>query len=238
MAGITQANGRHHADRCDHPAGVPLSVPTRRLAPLYVITDRRHAGEDGLVRLLTDIIPERGMTIQIREKDLGTRDLLRVVEAIQQAARPFRVPCVINDRVDLVLATRAAGVHLRSDSLSVKEARACLGDEYLIGASVHSPAEALQRERDGADFAVLGPVFETPSKREYGPALGVAALREAGRRCRIPLYAIGGITPARVAEVMDAGAFGVAVISSIMQAASPREAVRQYAAQFRRCGLR
>ena len=191
-----------------------------------------------MLQILTDIIPEQGMMIQIREKEIGVRELLRFVNAIHRVARPFRVPCLINDRVDLVLATRAAGVHLRSDSLSVKEARACLGSAYLIGKSVHSPDEALQSERDGADFAVLGPVYDTPSKRDYGSPLGVGAIREASRQCHIPLYAIGGITPSRVECVMEAGAFGVAAISSIIHATSPREVVRQYAAQFRVCGTR
>ncbi len=215
-----------------------LFVATNRLPPLYVITDRCHVGADRLLRILKDIIPAQGMMLQIREKTLGTRDLLQFVNAIHRVARPFRVPCLINDRVDLVLATRAAGVHLRSDSLSVKEARACLGSDYLIGKSVHSSAEALQSEQDGADFAVLGPVYATPSKREYGSPLGVGALREASRQCHMPLYAIGGITPDRVGCVMDAGAFGVAAISSIMHAASPRDAVKQYAAEFHRGGTR
>ena len=213
-------------------------MATSRLPSLYVLTDRRHADEDSTLQILKDIIPEQGMMIQIREKELGVRELLRFVNAIHRVARPFRVPCLINDRVDLVLATRAAGVHLRSDSLSVKEARACLGSDYLIGKSVHSAAEALQSEQDGADFAVLGPVYDTPSKRDYGSPLGVGVLREASRQCHIPLYAIGGITPSRVACVMEAGAFGVAAISSIVHAASPREAVRQYSAQFRVCGTR
>ncbi len=208
------------------------------LPPLYVITDRCHAGEDRVLRILEDIIPEQGMMIQIREKELGTRELLRFVNAIHRMARPFRVPCLINDRVDLVLATHAAGVHLRSDSLSVKEARACLGSEYLIGKSVHSVSEALQSEQDGADFVVLGPVYDTPSKRDYGFPLGVGVLREASRQCRIPLYAIGGITPSRVEPVMEAGAVGVAAISSIIHATSPRETVRQYSARFRVGGTR
>ena len=190
------------------------------------------------MQILKDIIPEQGMMIQIREKALGTRELLRFVNAIHQLARPFRVPCLINDRVDLVLATHAAGVHLRSDSLSVKEARACLGADYLIGKSVHSSSEALQSEQDGADFVVLGPVYDTPSKREYGAPLGVGAFLEARQQCHIPLYAIGGVTPSRVECVMKAGAFGVAALSSIVNALSPRDAVKQYAEQFRVCGTR
>ena len=207
-------------------------MTTNRLPPLYVVTDRHQTGEDRFLRILEDIIPEQGMMIQIRERNLGSRELLRVVRAIHRMAHPFRVPCLINDRVDLVLATQAAGVHLRSDSLPTEEARACLGADYLIGKSVHSVEEALQSEKDGADFVVLGPVYETPSKREYGSPLGVRVIREASQYCAIPVYAIGGMTPACVESVMMAGAAGVAVISSIFQADSPREVVTTYSTQL------
>ena len=209
-------------------------MTTNPLPPLYVVTDRLRTGEDRFLSILEDIVPEQGMMIQIREKDLDTRELLRFVEAVQQLAHPFRVPCLINDRVDLVLATEAAGVHLRADSMPTKEARQCLGDGYLIGKSIHSAEEALQSEQDGADFVVLGPVYETPSKQQYGPPLGTDVVREAVRHCAIPVYAIGGLTPSRVEQVMAAGAAGVAVISSISQAASPREAVTTYATQLRK----
>ncbi len=211
-----------------------MFVTTSRLPPLYVVTDRHQTGEDRLLRILGDIIPERGMMVQIRERDLGSRELLRFVEAVHRLAHPFRVPCLINDRVDLVLATQAAGVHLRSDSMPTKEARKCLGAGYLIGKSVHSAEEALQSEKEGADFVVLGPVYETPSKRQYGPPLGVPVIREASRHCTIPVYAIGGMTPSRVENVMASGAAGVAVVSSIFQAASPREAVTTYSTQLRK----
>jgi thiamine-phosphate pyrophosphorylase len=201
---------------------------------LYVVTDRHQTGEDRLLRILGDIIPEQGMMVQIRERDLGSRELLRFVEAVHRLAHSFRVPCLINDRVDLVLATQAAGVHLRSDSMPTKEARKCLGTGYLIGKSVHSAEEALQSEKEGADFVVLGPVYETPSKRQYGPPLGVPVIREASRHCTIPVYAIGGMTPSRVENVMASGAAGVAVVSSIFQAASPREAVTTYSTQLRK----
>ena len=178
-------------------------------------------------------MPEQGLMLQIREKDLGTRELLRLVREIQRVASLFRVPCFVNDRVDLVLATQTAGVHLRSDSMPVKEARKCLGTDFFIGRSVHSQEEAVQRETDGADFVVLGPIYETPSKRKYGPPLGVGALRDACRRCHVPVYAIGGITPARVDEVMEAGAYGVGVTSSIFQSPVPREVVKHYVTKLR-----
>ena len=200
---------------------------------MYVVTDRHQTGEDRFQQILRDITSEPGLMLQIREKDLGTRELLSLVREIQRVARPFQVPCFINDRVDLVLATQTAGVHLRSDSMPVKEARKCLGSDFFIGQSVHSQEEAIQSETDGADFVVLGPIYETPSKRKYGPPLGVGALRDACRRCHVPVYAIGGVTLARVDEVMEAGAYGVAVISSIFRSPVPREAVKHYVTKLR-----
>jgi thiamine-phosphate pyrophosphorylase len=130
--------------------------------------------------------------------------------------------------MDLVLALGADGVHLRADSLPVAVARRLLGTDHLIGVSAHSVDDVVRAESDGADFAVLGPIYETLSKREYGPPIGVRALEEAGRRCRIPVFAIGGMTIARVAEVRRAGAHGAAVVSAILSAASIESATRQF----------
>lgn len=204
-----------------------------RLPSFYVVTDRHQAGEDRFRQILRDLTSERELMLQIREKDLGTRGLLRLVREIQHVASPFRVPCFVNDRVDLVLATQTAGVHLRSDSMPVKEARKCLGRNFFIGKSVHSQEEAIQSEKDGADFVVFGPTYETPSKRAYGPPLGVGALRDVCRRCHVPVYAVGGVTLARVDEVMEAGAYGVAVISSVFRSPVPREAVKNYVMKLR-----
>jgi thiamine-phosphate pyrophosphorylase len=135
---------------------------------------------------------------------------------------------MINDRVDLALALGADGVHLRADSLPVAVARRLLGADRLIGVSAHSTDEVARAESDGADFAVLGPIYETPSKRAYGPPIGLRPIEEARRRCRIPVFAIGGITVARVAEVRRAGAYGVAAVSAILSAASVEAAIRQF----------
>ena len=115
------------------------------------------------------------------------------------------------------------GPSVASDSV----ARRLLGSDRVIGVSAHSADDVVRAESDGADFAVLGPIYETPSKRQYGEPLGLRVLEEAGRRCRIPVFAIGGITVARVAEVRRAGAYGVAVVSAILSAASAEAATRQ-----------
>jgi thiamine-phosphate pyrophosphorylase len=118
-------------------------------------------------------------------------------------------------------------VHLRASSLPVPAARRILGPDRLIGVSTHSADEAARAEADGADFAVLGPIYDTPSKRGYGPPIGIGTLEDACRRCRIPIFAIGGITPPRASEVRRAGAFGVAVISAVLAAEDIGDAVRR-----------
>jgi thiamine-phosphate pyrophosphorylase len=113
-------------------------------------------------------------------------------------------------------------------SLPVDDIRAIAGRRLRIGASVHSLQDALDAELKGADWVTYGPVYETPSKRPYGPPQGLERLAEVARRVRIPVIAIGGITPPRVKEVREAGGRGVAAISSILAADSPADATRQF----------
>ncbi len=194
---------------------------------LYLVTDRLCTGGRPLVPLLHQAIDAGVSAVQLRERDLDTRALLGLAQEIQMLARERRAKLLINDRIDLVCAVGAAGVHLRASSLPVAAARRILGPDRLIGVSTHSADEVARAEADGADFAVLGPIYDTPSKREYGPPIGIGTLEEACRRCRIPIFAIGGITPPRASEVRRAGAFGVAVISAVLAAEDVSDAVRR-----------
>jgi thiamine-phosphate pyrophosphorylase len=183
---------------------------------LYLVTDRHQTGGRDLVPLLGQALAAGVGAIQVREKDLATPALLALAREVLSVARQAGRPVLINDRVDLVLAADADGVHLRSDSLPVRIVRGMLGSSKLIGVSTHSAAEVAAAEAEGADFAVLGPIYATASKRSYGPPIGLAPLQQATRRCRIPIFAIGGVTAARVPEVRAAGASGVAVISAVL----------------------
>ena len=202
--------------------------------PLYLVTDRHQTDGRPLLPLIEQSVTGGLRAVQVRERDLATRDLLALAQEMCASVRARGARVMINDRADLVLALGADGVHLRADSLSVAAARRLLGADRLIGVSAHSVDDVARAESDGADFAVLGPVFETPSKREYGPPIGLRALEEAGRRCRLPIFAIGGMTVARVAEVRGAGAYGVAVVSAILSAASVESAARQFLAALER----
>ena len=194
---------------------------------LYLVTDRRQVAHGTLLSVLAQFIASGGRAIQLRERDLATRGQLDLARAIQELARSTGTKLLINDRADLVAVTNADGLQLRETSLPVPAARRVVGADRLIGASAHSVDGVVQAETQGADFAVLGPIYETPSKREYGLPLGLHVLEQACRRVRIPVFAIGGISAARAREVRGAGAFGLAVISYILAASDAASATRE-----------
>ena len=153
--------------------------------------------------------------VQIREKDLPTRELLELVNGAVAVARGpggAGARVVVNDRLDVAWAAQAHGVHLGTRSLPARVVRGMVSAHFLVGVSCHSLQEALAAESAGADYLVLGPVFETPSKLEFGPPLGLEKLREATLRLRIPILALGGITRERARACRDAGATGIAGI--------------------------
>ena len=183
---------------------------------LYLVTDRHQTLGRPLVQLIDESLRAGLRAIQLREKDLETRPLLELAEEIRRLTRDSKAKLFINDRVDIALAVGADGVHLRADSLPVAVARTMLGPDRLVAVSTHSADEVVAAEEEGADFAVLGPIYDTASKRAYGLPIGLRPLEEAVRRSTMPIFAIGGVTPSHVAELRQAGAFGVAVISSIL----------------------
>ena len=166
--------------------------------------------------------------LQVREKDLPGGPLLTLAREIVEAAKPRGVRCtvVVNDRLDVALAAKAAGVHLPADGLSIDEVRRTAGKRFVIGRSVHAIAEARQAQKDGADYLFFGPVFETPGKTAFGPPQGPDALRKIVEAVRIPVWAIGGIRPETAAGLRGIAIAGVAAISFIAAAPDPAEAVR------------
>lgn len=187
---------------------------------LYLITDRRATGSvplpDAVSAALTGAgSAEGGCAVQLREKDLPTRELLELALRVRERTGAAGAKLLINDRLDLCWAAGADGVQLRADSLPTEVVRRLLGEHGVIGVSVHSLAEAVLAEAQGADFVLFGPVYETPSKLAYGPPQGVGRLTDVAGRLRIPVFAVGGVTPARVPELLRAGARGVGVITSV-----------------------
>jgi thiamine-phosphate pyrophosphorylase len=195
---------------------------------LVLVTDRHQARGRDLPALVAACVTAGLPSVQIREKDLPARDLAEACRHILVALPPARCLFVVNDRVDVALAVGAGGVQRTSTSLTVRDIKGIVKNDLLIGASVHSLEESIEAEDAGADWLTFGPVYDTPSKRAYGPPQGLAALMRVTRAVRIPVVAIGGVTPERVAEVRAAGAHGVAAISAILGADDPAAAVCRF----------
>ncbi|MFI5326792.1 MAG: thiamine phosphate synthase [Candidatus Rokuibacteriota bacterium] len=194
---------------------------------LYLITDRAAAP-----RPPADVVEEclaAGLrAVQLREKDLEARDLLALADTLREATRRHGARLIVNDRADVALAASADGVQRTHASLPVSALREITPPGFLVGASVHSEAEAREAAAQGTDFIVFGPVYDTASKRRYGPPQGLAALEAVTRAVDRPVLAVGGLTPERVPEVLAAGAAGVAVIGAIYAAARPADAAKAF----------
>ena len=199
---------------------------------LCYITDRKALTVMALADFLRQAIEAGVDLIQIREKDLETRELIALVGPAVAAARGTATRVVVNDRLDVALALGAVGVHLGGQSLPPQVVRRLVPPGFLVGVSCHSLEDALEAEASGADYVVLGPVYETPSKLGYGPPLGLGTLGEVARRLKIPVLALGGLTVERVTPCLQAGATGIAGISIFQTATSLPERVRELRAQF------
>jgi thiamine-phosphate pyrophosphorylase len=195
---------------------------------LTLVTDRTQTRGRDLVAVVGECLAAGLPAVQVREKDLGAADLAFLCRRLLGPVRDAGAALVVNDRVDVALAVGADAVQRTGVSLPVDDIRRVAGPRLRIGASVHSLEEAVEAELKGADWVTFGPVYETPSKRPYGPPQGLARLAAVAGRLRIPVVAVGGITPERVHEVRKAGARGVAVISAILAAAAPAEATRRF----------
>jgi thiamine-phosphate pyrophosphorylase len=204
---------------------------------LYLITDRKATGGRPLVDVvataLTGIagsgLDPADVAVQLREKDLPGRALTALGHALRATTAAAGVRLFVNDRIDVALAVGADGVHLGGTSLAPAEARA-IAPMLAVALSTHGLVDVRAAVADPARaaFAVFGPIRDTPSKRAYGPPLGLGALAEAARLSApmLPLLALGGLDARDVPEVLDAGAHGVACVRPVMAATDPADAVQ------------
>lgn len=167
--------------------------------------------------------------VQVREKHRTARTRLEIAETLRGPTAEADVPLIINDRLDIALAVDADGVHLGDDDLPVAVARAQLGEDAIIGRSVSTVEAAEAAERAGADYLGVGAVYTTSSKDvdDDENGIGLDVVTHIADAVDIPLVGIGGVTPERTPDVVEAGADGVAVITAITEAADPERATRK-----------
>jgi thiamine-phosphate pyrophosphorylase len=210
-------------------------LPTRKITLCYVTDRQALAGAAGQqIQLLLEKIENVAQAgvdwIQIREKDLPARVLASLVEqAVTRVPSSCRI--LVSDRMDVAIATGAAGVHLGETSLPVEEAvhfwwKRNLSGDFLVGASTHSLASAQTAEQSRAAYVIFGPVFETPSKKQFGPPQGLERLAEVCERVAIPVIAIGGITAENARQCIAVGASGIAAIRMFQDARDVAALVR------------
>ena len=195
---------------------------------LCLVTDRAQTRGRDLVEVVGECLAAGLPAVQVREKDLSAAELAALCRRLREPTRERGALLIVNDRADVALAVGADAIQRTHRSLAVAEIRAIVDKRLRIGASTHAPEEAVAAEAEGADWIVFGPVYDTPSKRRYGAPQGLRALEAVVAAVRIPVIAIGGITPERVPEVRRAGAHGIAAISALLTADSPGDATKRF----------
>lgn len=185
---------------------------------IYLISDRAKVPEGMLVESIERALRAGVGAVQLREKDLDTRAVALYAGRLREVTRHYGAAFFINDRVDVALAVGADGVHLGYQSMPIEAVRRIVGGRLLIGVSTHGLREAVDAERQGADFITFGPVFHTASKAAFGEPLGIKRLAEVSGALHVPVYAIGGIDAGNIPSVMECGIQGVALISAVLGA--------------------
>ena len=191
---------------------------------LYLVTDRALSLGRSPVEVVRAAIRGGVSCVQLREKGCSTREFMDEARLLKALLAGTGVPLFINDRLDVALAVGADGVHLGQNDLPIADARRLVGNRMIIGISAESVADAVRAEAEGADYIGASPVFTTPTKTDTAPPLGLDGLRAIRRAVRLPLVAIGGIDADNAAQVLRAGADGLAVVSAIVSAPCPRTA--------------
>lgn len=190
-------------------------------APLYPIIDT-----DGplasCARIVHGVLEAGVPWLQLRCKGTPASSFLEAASELVRLASTAGVRVIVNDRLDVAMASGAHGVHLGQDDLPLADARRIAGDHLVIGISTHDVAEARAAEDGGADYVGFGPMFATGSKADALTPRTVAGLREVRAAIRIPIVAIGGITADTAQDVLDAGADAVAMIGALASADDPR----------------
>lgn len=193
---------------------------------LHLVTDSALCGGRDLLSVVGAAVRGGVSCVQLREKTLGTRAFVERARALKAMLAPLGVPLIVNDRLDVALACGADGVHVGQADMPADVVRRLMPGA-LIGLSIESLEQLRAAETEPVDYFGVSPVFATATKHDAAPALGLEGLRAMRALTRRPLVGIGGIDVANVADVMAAGADGVAVVSALCAAPDPFDAARQ-----------
>lgn len=199
---------------------------TKQIGRLHVLTDTVLQSRFSHLELARLAIKGGADTIQFRQKAAATREMIDTVRKLKQLCLGSGVTLIVNDRIDVAIATEADGVHLGQDDFPIPLARKLLGESRIIGGSAATLEEAQRCLAEGADYIGFGPVYPTTSKEDAGPVSGIKLLEKAVAAIPLPIIAIGGISVKNTPEVMQAGAQGIAVISAVCCQEDPEQATR------------
>jgi len=193
---------------------------------LYLVTDSDLSRGRSQVEVLEAALRGGVTAVQYREKSAATRRMVEEARELRQLCRAAGVPFIVNDRVDVALAVDADGVHVGQDDMPAALARKLIGRGRILGVSAGSVEEARRAEADGADYIGASPIFATPTKPDAPKPMGIEGLRALAGTVGIPVVAIGGMNAENAAQIIAAGASGVAVVSAIVAADDVEAAAR------------
>lgn len=183
---------------------------------IYLVTDRDILRGRNLLDAVAQAIKGGVTLVQLREKNISSRGFFELATKLKKLVNSFNIPLIINDRLDIALASNADGLHIGQDDLPLVQARQLLGKDKILGYSVSNVEEAVYGEKNGADYLGAGTIFATGSKSDAGEPIGLETLREIKEAVKIPVVGIGGIGTANARAVRQTGADGISVISAIL----------------------
>lgn len=184
---------------------------------VYPVTNRALHGARSDEQVIAALAEGGARIVQLREKNVSDREFYDLATLYRRETAWHDMMLIINDRPDIALAAGADGVHLGRDDMPVEAARRIMGPDFIIGASTHGAAQALEAEREGASYVNIGPLFPTPTKPE-ARAIGLDPVREAAAKLKIPFTVMGGITEENIGAALAAGARRIGVITAVFGA--------------------
>lgn len=196
----------------------------KKIGKLHVLTDTVMQSRFSHIELARMAIEGGADTIQFRQKSGSTREMITTARKLKEMCAKSGVAFIVNDRVDVAIASQADGVHLGQDDFPINLSRKLMGAEVIIGGSAVTVEDAQKCLEEGADYVGFGPVYPTSSKPDASSPTGIELMKKAIKAVPLPFIAIGGIYEQNVAEVMQAGACGIAVISAVCCQADPKQA--------------